>query len=160
MKKIAISIVVLFVLGVITAYIIQRAQQEIVYQSQTTLMQTQEESQREEYPLANSEWRWIESQDADGTVFAPSDPEEFILSFDAAGQMRSSTDCNQLTGSFELQGDLLQIGEIVSTRMYCEDSIEQDYLILLSEVSSYTLEEDTLTLILVENKGSMTFVRN
>lgn len=56
--------------------------------------------------------------------------------------------CNQYGGPYTLAGGKLTFGSMISTRMFCENGsdLEQKYLMMLPLVTSYSIEDSTLTL--------------
>jgi heat shock protein HslJ len=71
------------------------------------------------------------------------------LSFED-GQMGGSAGCNSYGGSYEVDGDSIKPGELMSTMMYCqaEGVMDQEtaYLNFLSKVRSYAIIDGTLYL--------------
>lgn len=66
------------------------------------------------------------------------------------GQAGGNAGCNSYGASYEVQGETLTLGELMSTMMYCEaDGVmeqETDYLIALSQVKTYTIIDGALYL--------------
>ena len=106
--------------------------------------------------LTDGSWRWV-SATTNGVETKPNKPEAFVLTFADDTRFSSSTDCNQLMGTYTLDGNSLTFGQIASTMMYCEGSQESVYSALLADVSSYAIEGQALTLQLKDNKGAMQF---
>ena len=48
--------------------------------------------------------------------------------------MKGTTDCNNFSGSYKVDGNQLTFGEFAATMMYCEGSQESDFLKSLGEV--------------------------
>lgn len=111
----------------------------------------------EKVSLEDTEWVWQETKNADGSVTTPKDPQRFVLSF-KDGSLASSTDCNRLMGSYQRNEEVLSIGNMASTLMFCEGSQEAEYSKALGRVGSYSISGKTLTLILVKDAGTMKFV--
>ena len=82
---------------------------------------------------------------ADTTITAEFDSTE--------GTLSGSAGCNSYVGGYKLNGDKISISEgIAATEMYCikPDGVmdqERDYLDLLSEIESYELEGNELTIV-------------
>jgi len=58
--------------------------------------------------------------------------------------------CNELTGSFAVQGNSLTIGPLGMTRRFCADAageVEQVFLTVLSKVSGWRIEQQMLLLM-------------
>lgn len=55
--------------------------------------------------------------------------------------------CNQFSAGFKQQGQAVEIGQPVSTRMYCEGRMDEErrYLDALKASQGYSLSGDTLT---------------
>lgn len=110
--------------------------------------------------LSGTNWRWEYTETMDkGPLLKPSNPGAFILSFDSAGRIGSQTDCNVLGGEYKVSGDSIIFSEMISTMMFCEDSDEATYSQQLSQVESFTQEDDSLKLNLRNGAGTMVFTK-
>lgn len=109
--------------------------------------------------VEDSAWVWEYTELAsEEMVQAPDD--SFVLTFDAeSGQVQSTTDCNSLSGSYVIEGEVLSIGQIATTKMFCEGSIESVYTEQLALTTSYLILGDTLHLNLNRDYGIMVFRR-
>lgn len=74
---------------------------------------------------------------------------EAILTFGADGTLAGNSGCNQLGGNYEVEGDQITFGEIVSTLIACpdlqmaqEDAMHQ----VLTGTASFKIEGDMLTI--------------
>lgn len=98
-------------------------------------------------PLAGS-WRLTAYGPSDSP--APAVPDvDAILSFDADGTLTGNTGCNQLGGDYQVEGEQITFGQIVSTLIACpdlemaqEDSMHQ----VLTGTASFKIEGNTLTI--------------
>lgn len=98
-------------------------------------------------PLAGS-WRLTAYGPADSPTPAVPDAEA-ILSFDADGTLTGNSGCNQLGGDYQVDGDQITFGQIVSTLIACpdlqmaqEDSMHQ----VLTGTTSFKIEGNILTI--------------
>jgi heat shock protein HslJ len=80
----------------------------------------------------------------------PEDPTRFELAFLDDGRFGATTDCNTASGSYEVRGDTLLIGENMGvTKMACMGEVlEGEYLGMLTQAQTYTIEDDTLSIVL------------
>lgn len=65
------------------------------------------------------------------------------------GRVAGSTGCNQYSGSYTVEGDSLELGQLASTQMACAppaDRIEQSYVAALDRVARWRLDGDELVL--------------
>lgn len=108
--------------------------------------------------IAEADWVWVRTE---YTMKEPIEPKDdsFVLTVHENGRMGSTTDCNTIGGDAIIDGEVLSFGALVSTKMYCEDSLEGAYADDLSLVSSYAIEVDTLRLNLNRDYGTMYFTR-
>lgn len=96
--------------------------------------------------LSGSEWVWEKS-------------DKFVLKFNTDGSFSSTTDCNGLGGNYMVSGmNRVALFDIVSTKMYCDGSMESDYTEMLSKVSSYSMLDDSLELT-VSDGSTLVFMR-
>jgi heat shock protein HslJ len=104
-------------------------------------------------------WLWaelLEGVPADHAAIP--DPENYSLAFHSHGEVSLQADCNQISGTFTLSGDSLTLETGPSTAASCgEDSLDQQYLALLSTVGSASLEGSRLVLSLQDGAGQMIF---
>lgn len=107
--------------------------------------------------LTGRVWVFADAATPEGGVFRPKVAGAFTVRFEADGTVAMGTDCNNASGEYTLSGDLLAVKNIASTMMYCEGSEESSFLSLITSVERYTLEGDTLRLILAGGSGEMRF---
>lgn len=110
-------------------------------------------------PLVGREWKWVMTQMNDGLELAPRDPQAFTVQFHADGSMNGTTDCNSFFGTYTVRETELTFGPIGSTKMFCENSQEAEFLRYLAEVGSYMIEAETgwLVLMVKFDSGSIIF---
>lgn len=106
--------------------------------------------------LFDNSWVWVRTEYLDGDILQ-SRTDRFVLTFNEAGTMNSSTDCNSLSGDFVIDGEVLSFGPFMSTLMYCDGSLEGDYGSNLALTNSYTIVGDELRLNLDRDFGVMVF---
>lgn len=103
-------------------------------------------------------WNLVEYRDRDGErVAAVADGELELLD----GGLHGFTGCNTMNGAYTLQGGGLSFGAIATTRRGCAPDIAaQEFAVLqaLSNVSDYTIEDDTLTLVDADGTPQLVFV--
>lgn len=81
---------------------------------------------------------------------------ELSAVFDEEGQLSGSAGCNNYSAAYEVDGELINIGPAITTRMACSDpegimEQEMEYLAALEMASSYQFEDDRL--ILLDSEG-------
>jgi heat shock protein HslJ len=109
--------------------------------------------------LQGTSWLWVSSTEK-GTVTTNKTPTKFILKFGANTMMESSTDCNGVGGSYALSSSKgIAFSNFISTMMFCEGAQESTYTAHLLKVTSYTVTGKTLTFVLGNNEGTMTFTK-
>lgn len=72
---------------------------------------------------------------------------EITIAF-SEGQISGQSACNRYFAGYTQEGTTLTFGQVGSSNMYCEGLMdyEADYLQALSEVKSFELNDDTMTL--------------
>lgn len=113
----------------------------------------------DEANLTDSTWSWQYTELQSGERVNAPGGDQFVLSFEADGRMTSTTDCNNLGGTASVDGEVLSMGQFISTLMYCEGSKEQEYAEHLGLVNSYAIAGDQLTLNMNRDYGVMVFNR-
>ncbi len=77
-------------------------------------------------------------------------PKEPHLRFDpGTGRVGGSSGCNQVSGTYRIEGDSLALGELVGTLMACERGMEteQAFLQALEQVTRWSISGKTLELL-------------
>ena len=64
-----------------------------------------------------------------------------------------NTGCNSMNGAVIVEEDQIQFSDIITTKKFCSDSIEQEFLIALGMVNNYKIEK--LKLYLYENDNEI-----
>ena len=113
--------------------------------------------------LVDTKWRWVETTFASGTPIVPNKPEDFSITFAPENRFSANTDCNNLGGGYAT-GPLavLMFIDIISTSMACEgDTKEGEFILQLEQVSSYTLTNNELVMVItsMDTSGVMKFVK-
>jgi len=86
------------------------------------------------------------------------DPQNYLLLLNKDGSFEAKADCNQLSGSYKLSGASLTLAPGPMTRAQCApDSLSDQYVHLLTQVATQTVEDGQLTLGLMNGAGSMFF---
>lgn len=106
-------------------------------------------------PLAGTSWIWKETVHGDSVITPGGD--EFVLTFTETG-VRSTTDCNSMSGSYVFADSNITFSPFAMTEMYCEGSLEAPYANDLAKAISFTLEGSALTIV-VGAESEMRFVR-
>lgn len=107
--------------------------------------------------LGMQTWRWTEALYNDGREVVP--PEGvFTLKFEDDGTFTTTTDCNSVGGTYVAEGSQLSFPEIMSTKMFCEQSQEVVFVTLLRDTAGYHFtSKGELILDLKFDSGSVIF---
>ena len=100
--------------------------------------------------LAGSEWRPTDI----GGVEVPAEPEVFVR-FGGEGRLEGHGGCNGFFGSYELDGDKIEIGPLGATRMACPEVImdaEQRFMNVLGNAKR--VKRDRIDLTLFDGSGN------
>lgn len=107
--------------------------------------------------LESKEWVWVKTAYNNDTQLEPKKVGVFKLTF-KGGKISASTDCNSISGAYTVDDNKLSFGKLASTRMYCQDSQEADFLKTLEETSSFFFNDrGELVLELKLDTGSAIF---
>jgi len=108
--------------------------------------------------ITQTVWQWASSIENDPAAATDvPNPENYTLIFRDDGSLNIQADCNMVLGSYVADGSNLSITLGPSTRAMCpEDSLEQNYLDLLSQVSTFGMSGEQLVLGLSES-GELLF---
>jgi D-alanyl-D-alanine carboxypeptidase len=106
------------------------------------------------------DWEWVGFSDPTNGPQTISEPEKYVLSLQAEGQVLVKADCKQAQGQFTADQGTLTIELGPTTAIFCgEGSRSEDFLKYLSMAATYQVEEDQLLIGLKADSGSMTFQR-
>jgi putative lipoprotein len=99
-------------------------------------------------PLENTYWKLTRLGDAPVTV-ASQQREPHLVFNSETRRVHGSGGCNPLTGSYELHGDQLRLGQMAGTMMACRDAMEteQRFLEALKHVSRWQISGQQLDLL-------------
>jgi heat shock protein HslJ len=153
MRKLSILMSVLLLLGLLGLYVSTRYFLPDFFGPVEEPAVPQElDEERELY----GEWEWSSSVDGSGIQTIPKDSSKFILTLTPEGRL--TTDCNVVSGSFVTNGEVMSIGSLNMTEIACEEeTLELTYITQLANISSYTIQNNRLTLNLVRDFGTMIF---
>ncbi len=110
------------------------------------------------HTLQDVSWAWRKTVSVGGEVIiAPHEPRDFIVTFDTANRVHSTTDCNTLTGGYQSDRKSLSVDMLAGTRMFCAGALESVYADQLWRAMSYTIEGAELSVRLKDDRGIMHF---
>ncbi len=111
--------------------------------------------------LENTEWQLV-SFGPSGAELPVIEGSLLTLSLASDGQAGGQGGCNSFGGSYQLQGDTITFGELISTLMACVDNQvtqqEQAYLQALQSAGRYEVTADSLTIWYAEGANQLNFV--
>ncbi|WP_305064412.1 META domain-containing protein [Methanococcoides sp.] len=111
--------------------------------------------------IIDIEWQWsglTETLPASQSVVP--DPESYTLTLNSDETYSIKADCNLGSGSYTLEGNELTLASGPMTLAYCgPDSLDSQYLSLLSNVTTFSMENDQLVLGIGEDGDRMLFVK-
>jgi len=82
-------------------------------------------------------WTWSKTIYNNDTEIVPNQTDAFTLTFKEDGSVSATTDCNSMSGAYEILDKYITIGPIMMTRMFCENSQEQEFAKILAETQSF-----------------------
>ena len=108
--------------------------------------------------LLSQNWTWLSTTYSGDKVIVAPVPIKFVITFTNEGTFSSTTDCNNLSGNYKVHGSNIIFSEMISTQMYCEGSVEADYVKSLSESETFEISESgELTIKLRMDEGLARF---
>ena len=104
-------------------------------------------------------WMWTQFVENNDTVIRPNMPVNYTLEFLPDGQVSILADCNQVNGTYTVQGSRIDIELGASTMAACpEDSLSDQFLGLLGDAVIYFREAESLYLDIMMDVGTMQFL--
>ena len=113
--------------------------------------------------LTGTEWRLVSlgPAGAETDVVAGT---TVTLNFGDDGRASGSTGCNSYSGTYQVRGDNLSFGRLVSTRRACLDQNanqqEQRFLAALEAANRFRLSSNRLTILADRGRNALNFVNN
>jgi len=84
------------------------------------------------------------------------------LKFGEDGRAGGSTGCNSYSGTYQVRGDTISFGRLISTKRACLDQNanqqEQRFLTALESANRFRLASDRLTIMSVRGRNALNFV--
>jgi heat shock protein HslJ len=108
-------------------------------------------------------WTGTEMNSDEGRNPQP-ESDDYLITFHDDGTFSAVTDCNDFHAAhFRVQNSRIAWGPVASTKKYCRDSQEQEFINLVLETESYYWDderhEDMLYLMLPYDSGSVVFTK-
>jgi len=108
--------------------------------------------------LGMKSWNWVSTYYNDGAEIKPNKEGIFVLTFNIDGRFSLKTDCNSVAGKYSVNPSAISFTQMVSTKMYCENSQETQFTEMLKKVRSYLFtSKRELVLELAYDSGGMIF---
>jgi len=105
-------------------------------------------------------WRWQGTTLSDGTRITVADPSRYTLELRPDGSVAVKADCNQVIGSYTLNGSSLTIALRPSTLVACPADSQADvYMQQLGAVAAYVYDNAALILNMKVDSGNMRFLK-
>ncbi len=101
-------------------------------------------------------WTWVKTQYSNDIELVPNQPNTFTITFNGEGSVSATTDCNAMSGTYELDGNQIIFGPIAMTKMFCSNSQEQEFASMLAEAHSFFFTRKG-ELIFEFDRGTATF---
>jgi heat shock protein HslJ len=113
--------------------------------------------------LAGTEWRLVSIGPAGGEASLVAGT-SVTLKFGEDGRASGSTGCNAYSGTYEVRGDTLSFGRLISTRRACLDQNanqqEQRFIAALEAANRFRLASNRLTIFSDRNRTVLSFTNN
>jgi heat shock protein HslJ len=123
--------------------------------SSTNSSATSTSQANENKNLTSKKWTWVKTT-ISGTSTLPKKINTFSMTLNATGTVYGATDCNNYFGSYKTDSNKLTFGPFGSTRKFCEDSQETEFMSVLQKVTEYSIDKSN-NLILNTGSGTMMF---
>ena len=108
--------------------------------------------------LVGPVWLWQQTVMNNGDQFTPDNPGNYSLQFKPDGTLAAQADCNQVGGSYTLDGNQMTIALGPSTMAACpEGSLGDQFVANLSGANSYFFDGGDLYIDLMFDSGTMRF---
>lgn len=110
--------------------------------------------------LTGVTWRWERTLMNDDTVISPEDPSLYTIMFHDDGTVSARVDCNQMGGTYKLEGASISIDLTHGTRAMCPpESLDVEFQGQINDVRQLVFAETKLHFYLAYHRGTMRFGR-
>jgi len=123
--------------------------------------QTSRDLSTDQRVLTGTEWRLVSfgSAGSEDSLVAGT---TVTLKFGEDGRAGGSTGCNSYSGTYQVRGDTISFGRLISTKRACLDQNanqqEQRFLTALESANRFRLASDRLTIMSVRGRNALNFV--
>jgi heat shock protein HslJ len=108
--------------------------------------------------LTGTTWQWQQTLMNNDDEFVPDNPGNYTLQFMADGTVAVQADCNQVLGTYTLDGSAITLAFGPSTMAACpEGSLGDTFVTQLGGAAIYFLQEGDLYIDLMFDSGTMRF---
>jgi heat shock protein HslJ len=108
--------------------------------------------------ITQSPWAWQRTEYGDGSTVAPSNPNNYTVTFRTDGRAVFLADCNTGSASYTIDGASLTFGPAAVSLVACPPgSLDTVFLRDLSQVATFVFDGDQLVLNLRLDSGNMVF---
>ena len=101
--------------------------------------------------LTGKKWTWQEAS-YNNKIITPKEKDQFTLSFQSDGKISVTTDCNNAFGSYQVSDNNLTFSQMASTKMYCQNSQEDEFIAMLLKTSQIRIDEQKNLILILQNK--------
>jgi heat shock protein HslJ len=108
-------------------------------------------------------WELVSYGETSNQTTAASIDFNTFIDFGEDGELTGNVGCNSFGGDYEVNGNQITFGSIISTLMACEDPIgaqESAVLKTFTDTATYDLSGDTLTITSADGSTSIVLKRN
>jgi len=106
------------------------------------------------------QWELVSHGSASSQTPAAPDVETSIEFLD--GQLNGNVGCNGFGGEYEVDGDVIKLGPVMSTMMFCEGPVgeqETGTIAVFQESATFVLDGDTLTITSADGNSVIVLAR-
>lgn len=103
--------------------------------------------------LSDTTWNLISYGPNDNPILALEDVDATI-SFSDDGEIGGNVGCNGFGGSAKIAGNKIFVGPLMSTQMYCEATMDQEYAVLMLLNGELVFESDGNSLTIFSEDGT------
>jgi len=125
--------------------------------------QTSKNLSTDQRVLTGIEWRLV-SFGSGGSEESLVAGTTVTLKFGEDGRASGSTGCNSYSGTYQVRGDSVSFGRLISTKRACLDQNanqqEQKFLTALESANRFRLASDRLTIMSVRGRNALNFVNS
>jgi len=103
--------------------------------------------------VTSQSWKWRATKSGERRIVRAYNPDRFVLTLNPDGAFSATTDCNSVTGTYEILGSYVSFMNVTTTKKACSAEAQGPAFIeTLKNVKEFTLRGDEFLVLSTEER--------